>query len=192
MPYSPFRGTLVLDDPLHNNSKGYNWQEGKDSAGSCGFIGGAYHVITPVGEYYYPCIAHDADFGNFAYEMQVKILKGDCGALLFRMDATLANFYYFRICQDGSSALFLYQTNTNGSTLIPSHSNSGMNTGLNQSNLLAVVAQGNTLDLYINQQKVDSISDSAFSHGKIGVVADGFPNKHPTEVAYSNLKVWTF
>ena len=27
-------------------------------------------------------------------------------------------------------------------------------------------------------------------HGQIAVVADGFPGNHPTEVVYSNAKVW--
>ncbi len=76
------------------------------------------------------------------------------------------------------------------SSLIPSHSNSAINAGLNQSNLVAVVAQGSTLNLYINQQKIDSISDTTYSHGEIAVVADGFPSNHPTEVMYSNARVW--
>jgi len=117
------------------------------------------------------------------------ITQGDCGALLFRLDSSGTNLYMFRVCQDGTSALFLYKNN-NGSTLIPSHSNIAIHAGLNQSNLVAVVAQGNSLNLYMNQQKVDSISDSTYSRGHIAIVADGYPNKHPTEVVYRNARVW--
>src|ERR1700694_867670 len=172
IPYSPYKGTPVLNDPLSNNSQGYNWLVTNDTNGSCAFTGGAYHVKTQKGGYFYPCIANAADFDNFAYEVQMKILKGDCGAILFRVDNANTSFYYFRVCQDGSYALYL-STNNSVSTLIAPQSNSAIIAGLNQSNLVAVVAQGSTLDLFVNQQKVDSISDSAYSHGKMGVVADG-------------------
>ena len=187
IPYPPYRGTLILNDALRDNSNGYNWQETNDSSGSCEFTGGAYHARTHAG-YFYPCTANNTDFDSFAYEVQMKIIKGDCGALLFRIDTSITKFYYFRVCQDGSYALFIYDHT--GSTLIPSHSNSAINAGLNKSNLVAVVARGSTLDLYINQQQIDSIVDSTYSHGEIGMVADGFPGNHPTEVVYSNAKVW--
>ncbi len=189
IPYSPYKGTPVLNDPLRDNSQGYNWLVTNDTNGSCAFTGGAYHVSTKAGGYFYPCTANAADFDNFAYEVQMKIIKGDCGAILFRVDSANTSSYYFRVCQDGSYALYLY-TNNKGSTLIAPQSNSAINARINQSNLVAVVAQGSTLDLYVNQQKVDSTSDSTYGHGKIGVVADGFPSNHPTEVVYSNARVW--
>ena len=188
IPYSPYKGTLVLNDPLSNNSQGYSWLVTSDNSGSCAFTGGAYHVRTQKGGYFYPCIANAADFDNFAYEVRMKLIKGDCGAIIFRVDSANTSFYYFRVCQDGSYALYL-STNNTVSTLITSQSNSAIIAGFNQSNLVAVVAQGSTLDLYVNQQKVDSISDSTYSHGKIGVVADGVGN-HPTEVVYSNARAW--
>src|SRR5262249_24218232 len=33
-PYPPYQGTLVLNDPLHDNSHSYNWDE---STSSCQF-----------------------------------------------------------------------------------------------------------------------------------------------------------
>jgi hypothetical protein len=190
IPYSPFRGTLVLNDPLRDNSKGYNWQEISDSNGSCAFTGGAYHAKTLAGGYYNPCPAQNTDFANFAFEVQMKIMKGDCGAILFRVNRSVTNFYYFRVCQDGTYALYVY-SNNNGSTLIDAHSHSAINAGLNRSNLLAVAVRGSTLDLYVNQQQVDSISDTTYSRDQIAVVADGTPGNHPTEVIYSNARVWT-
>ncbi len=189
IPYSPYKGTLVLNDSLSNNGQGYGWAAVSDSNGSCAFTGGAYHTRTLKGGYFYPCVADATDFANFAYEIDMKIIKGDCGAILFRVDSANTSFYYFRVCQDGTYALYDY-TNNSGSTLIDSQSSSVINAGLNQSNLLAVVAQGSTLDLYVNQQKIDSISDSSYTHGKIGVVADGYPHNRPTEVVYSNARVW--
>ena len=69
-------------------------------------------------------------------------------------------------------------------------SSAAITTGLNQSNVIAVVAQGSTLSIYFNHQKIAGASDSAFNHGQIGLVADS--NSHPSEVAFNNVKVWTY
>ena len=63
-----------------------------------------------------------------------------------------------------------------------------INTGLNQSNLIAAVASGSTIDLYVNLHHIDSVSDSTYTSGQIGVVA--FSTGDPTEVAFNNAKVW--
>ena len=65
-----------------------------------------------------------------------------------------------------------------------------IHTGLNQANTLAVVAQGNTFDLYVNDEKVDSVSDSTYSQGEIGVLAANQAG-NGTEVVFSNAMVWT-
>jgi len=57
-------------------------------------------------------------------------------------------------------------------------------------NLIAVVAKGNSITLYVNGQNIGSVSDSTYSQGEIGVAADDVSN--PTEVVFSNAKVWTF
>lgn len=58
--------------------------------------------------------------------------------------------------------------------------------GLGQSNTIAVVANGSTIDLYVNSQKVDSVNDSTFSQGYVGVAAST-----STEAVFSNAVVWT-
>ena len=51
-----------------------------------------------------------------------------------------------------------------------------------------VIAQGATLDLYVNRQFVSTVTDTTFSHGTIGVgVLD---DSHSTEVAFRNAQVW--
>jgi len=70
-------------------------------------------------------------------------------------------------------------------------STSQIHTGLGQSNIIAVVANGDELDLYVNQQKVASAKDNSFYHGRITVYAFGSrPNS--CDVVYHNAKVWTF
>jgi serine/threonine protein kinase len=48
---------------------------------------------------------------------------------------------------------------------------------------------GNTIYLYVNQQFLTRINDNAYSQGPIGIAAESYGN--PTEIAFSNAKVWT-
>jgi hypothetical protein len=185
-PYSSGIGTLALNDPLSGNSNGYFWGELSNSAGGCGFSEGAYHVSGSIF-----CTASATNFSNFAYQVQMTITYGDAGGIVFRVDETRGTYYLFRIGSDGSYGLDIYDNNNNVSTL-RSGPSSTINTGLDQSILVAVVANGSNIDLYMNDKKIDNVSDGTYSQGEIGVAAVSFGNPTPTVAVFSNAKVWTF
>jgi hypothetical protein len=119
------------------------------------------------------------------------VIKGDYGGIVFRDDESQSKRYYFRIGQDGSYALYCYSNNTAVcASSLSSGSNPAIKSGLGQVNLIAVVANGNTITLYVNGQKIDSIHDNTSIQGQIGVVADAINN--PSEAVFSDAKVWTF
>jgi len=64
-----------------------------------------------------------------------------------------------------------------------------INQGAGKLNLIAVVANGSSFNLYINSQKVGNASDSAYSQGSIGLVAGAYNNA--TTVTYQNARIWT-
>jgi eukaryotic-like serine/threonine-protein kinase len=184
-PYAT-SGSIALNDPLRDNSNGYFWGS-NDSHGTCQFAGGAYQVGISQGYSHY-CTASTTNFSNFTYEVTLTILQGDCGGIIFRGNDTNGTGYLFWVCQDGTYAFYL-DTSSTQSTLSTSSSSSVINTGLGQSNVIAVVANGSTLDLYVNQQKIDSVSDSTYNHGQIGVDATSLGTA--TEVVFRNARVWT-
>ncbi len=190
-PYPPY-GTLALDDPLSDNSQGHSWFEGDPyGLGTCAFTGGAYHVNAIVHDNTNDCLA-SPNFSDFAYQVQMTIVKGDGGGIGFRIDNTKGSSYTFFIGQNGDYALWSFNncgSNNCKFSELRSGSSPVINTGLGQSNLLAVVASGSTIDLYVNNQKIDSVSDSSYSQGQIGVSATYLNG--PTEVVFSNAKVWT-
>ena len=94
-------GTPALNDPLGANILGYGWQEYSNTIGGCQFSGGAYHATILNVKYYETCFAQRTNFGNLAFQVQMKIIKGDCGGVLFRGDTTNTKFYYLQVCQDG-------------------------------------------------------------------------------------------
>ncbi len=185
-------GTLALYDPLHDANSSPNWSTGSDNqGGSCAFTGGAYHVSESNLGTAYECFNSSSDFSNFAYEVQMQIMKGDAGGLLFRANTTNNTNYIFYVGQDGSYELLVCPSKT-CHDLVKSSISSVIRQGLGQTNTVAVLVQGNTITLYVNNQKITSVTDSTLSHGEIGVVASPFTTGgHATDVAYSNAKVWT-
>ncbi len=185
-PYPPTNGKLAFDDPL---SQPYQWDVyANASLGlTCQFSNGAYHVSESKIGYVYTC-PDQTQFGNFAFEVQMTILHGDCGGIIFRI--TVTKYYLFVVCANGYYELEAGLDNTHFKTLV-TKSSPAITTGYNQLNTIAVVANRSTLDLYVNHTKIDSVSDSTDSGtGFIGLAADAA--SYLTEVAYSNAKVWTF
>src|SRR6266566_4859953 len=183
-PYTPHKGVLALYDPLHTES-GYNWDEVTDGNGSCTFTGGAYHVATSHSGHFQPC-TEAANFSNFVYQVMMTITTGEAGGIIFRVDSTHSKFYYFRIGQDGSFEFGL--STGSGIQVLQSGTSLAIKTGLNHSNLIAVVASGSNIDLYVNHQHIAYFNDSIYSQGQLGVCAQD--TSHATEVIYSDALVW--
>jgi 3-keto-disaccharide hydrolase/AAA domain-containing protein len=191
----PFSTNLAFIDPLNSNSSN-NWDEyfPNSNGSSCQFKQGAYHASETSQQYFTTCFNTGPEFDNFTYEVKMKIIKGDYGGMIFRGDSTTNDFYYLKVGQDGSYRLFLYQNGSGKSaqTLKDGPSIPGFHTGLKQSNLIAVVARGDKFDLYANGQLFASTIDgmNTYSRGEIGLTAED--NAHPTEVEYSDVKIWKF
>ncbi len=189
--YTPGQGKLALIDPLNDNSKGYAWDVSNQTDGTCAFSGGSYHSNTPKINFFFLCTAQATDISNFAVEVQMKVIQGDCGGLVFRADSNTGKMYFLEVCQDGTYGLYRYLDFTGNNVKdLAGGTSAAITTGLNQTNTIAVVAQGSTMSVYVNKQKIATANDSTFTHGQISLVADAYT--HPTEVAYNNVKVWTY
>jgi len=191
-PYPPGNGTLTLYDPLSDNSRGYDWENYLNDVSECTFTGGTFHVIEKKASFFANCFATKTNFSNFVYEVQMTIMTGNCGGIMFRADQANNKFYYFRVCQDGSFALYLYVDNKLvDAQLLTKGSDPAIHTGLNQQNTIAVVANAIGMDLYVNRKLIlnGSVKESTYSHGQIAVAADAEPMA--TEVVFNNARVWT-
>ena len=179
-------GTPAVDDSLQNGNSSYNWDTSYISGyGGCTFTQEAYHVIVQKGSFT-PCFAQATDFTNFSYEVHMVITEGNQGGIAFRASKGSGAFYYFHINTTGSFALDIYNNNLFVKTIDTGFS-PAIATGLNKTNVIAVVAVNNTLTLYVNMQKVASVTDTTFTSGQIGVVAEDTGT--PADVAFSDVKV---
>jgi serine/threonine protein kinase len=200
--YLPGCGTLALYDPLRDDSKGYDWHP-PDYSG-CDFLGGALHVSVngdnthPV--HFHVCIGRTPRFSDFAYEVKMTFINGDCGGVVFRSGDPQYDprLYYFYICQDGQYGLVRYTENVLDSTINPMLTegrSSYIVAGSGQVNVIAVVALGPKFELYVNKQYINEVQDpnpGYYRDGTIGVVAKALDLYRPTEVAFSDARVWTF
>jgi hypothetical protein len=179
------RGSPVLDDSLSQNATN-NWDESHTATYSCSFGEGSYHASLQSAGQLVACDNYATNYTNFAFQVQMIILKGDSGGILFRFNTDKFTGYSFSIASGGTYALFLMEGNT--SKELSSGSSSAIKTGFYQSNLIAVVANGSHLYLYVNKQFVTGVNESTFHAGQIGVGA--IENSVPTEVAFQHAKVW--
>ncbi|MBV9692001.1 MAG: hypothetical protein JO202_20090, partial [Ktedonobacteraceae bacterium] len=194
------KGRPVLDDTLQAQNAD-NWSTGSKPNGSCAFVNQAYQVTTTFPDYYQLCVAQTSSFGKFAFQVDMSILSGDAGGLIFRSNSS--HFYAFTFCSEQSTcgglgvggyyALYAIDVSAApGLRLVGQNVKSAaLNPRLGVSNTLAVVALGNDIYLYANGQYVDYAPNIGLSVGQIGVTAyDPKGSSALTQVAFSNAKVW--
>ena len=181
-PYPLHSGTLVMNDPLSDNSLSYSWAEGNFGHGACTFTGGSYQVAASSQLSY--CLSVASKFSDFVFEVQMSIFQGDEGGIVFRADGNLGNYYLFHTDMGGAYALDVY------SNQAPVHRlNAGIvQIDLHQQAVIGISAIGSTITLYINRKQVASVNDNSYSQGEVGVAA--LSGGNPTVVTFSNARVW--
>lgn len=182
-PYS-FGGRIRLIDPLRDNSRGAGWDEGSTDVGTRSFNNGSYYVASPRPGYFNDGFERNIIFQNFVAEVQMTIVQGDCGGILFRANPDVSEFYNWTVCQNGMWDLYAYFSRSNGEAPIEYGTFSPLNI-----NTLAVAASGSQIALYINGLQVREFTNTSFGAGNIGLIANNL--KDSTLVAYNNLRVWT-
>src|SRR6266567_6555671 len=186
-PYPPHRGTLVLSDALRPDSSHNGWDRG----GTCVFKDDGYHASVSSTNFFNSCLNSKTNFSNFTYQVTMKIIKGNAGGIVFRADTVNSKYYLLRVGEEGLYVFSQYVDNVGAHAKILSRSFClACHLGLNQTNVIAVAAEGHSITLFVNNQQIASIKDSSYDRGQIGVLA--YPYSDLTEVVYTNAKVWTF
>jgi hypothetical protein len=184
-------GNPALNDSLHSQN-GNKWDVvNTRGEGSCSFKDNAYHATAQQPDYLFACFATTPSFSNFAYQVQMTILQGDYGGIIFRATGVNSKYYYLRVGKDGAYDLSVsHETNSTHDQILKSGIASSMiTTGLHQPNLVAVLANGSNLYLYLNQKFLVQIHDNTYQLGQIGVFGGDFASTS-ADVAFANVKVW--
>jgi outer membrane biosynthesis protein TonB len=151
--------------------------------GSCGFANGTYQAWMPQLSHLAACLEHGIYVTNFGFQVQMTIRSGageDGGGIVFRGTNADA-IYRLRIGLDGSYDL----TGTNARGTSPA-----IIQGINNTNLVTVIAQGNLIFIYVNGQCIIQTSATFSNQGDVGFMAVGW--SQPTTVTFTNAQLWQF
>jgi hypothetical protein len=182
------RNTPTFIDSMSDQTD-RQWDELTSSAnGTCGFQDGSYHAKMPTVGYFQPCFAQNTNFGDFAFQVNMTLIQGNLGGIIFRADNVNDKYYLFRISPKGMYDLFLYVGNDASQAKVLLQGNTSLMNAAGQANTITLIARGNNFYFYINQKYLDSAHDATYNSGQIGVISDS--SEQITEAAFSNVKVW--
>lgn len=179
--------TPTLNDPLTGQDAN-DWQN-LSTLSSCTFTAGVLHLTGSAGS----CIGESTNFGDFAYQVKMTIIKGDLGGVAFRVDAINRKLYFFTINPDGLYIVAFIgggSTSSGNQKILAAANSSAITTGLNQQNTLTVIARGSSIYIYINKQYVTTLTDSSSTIGAIGMLG-GSSAGGTSDVVFSDAQVWT-
>jgi len=184
-------GTPVVDDPLSDNRN--NWKLfTNDSGEECAFAGGAYHLIVskPVskpGKAVWCESAVISNFDKFTLQVEMTVFQGNDGSIVFGENTNGA--YSIDIHPNGIYALYRIHWNQPPISLRYG-SSSAIKQGLNQANVITINVNDNNFYFYANKQFLTSDYLTDYGSGAIHFSAVG-NDQAATDIAYSNLKIWT-
>jgi hypothetical protein len=137
--------------------------------------------------YFRICGLKSTDVSDFVFEVHMHIVSGKCGGMIFRQQSS-GQYYLYRVCQDGNYGLTRYVDGTGTTSISMRYTTSKAIHQGSQDNVIAVVAQGTRIHLYVNNTDIDDFDDNNYLHGQLGLIAD-YGNT-PAEVVYTNARVW--
>jgi|GEM_PF-2713977 len=153
---------------------------------ACEIKSDGLHVSIQDTDKYTDCTSNRGKFADFAFQIDMKILSGAGGGIVFRDDGA-GDLYYLHVYPSG--AFHFYLSKNHQLTTELDNGNIGVfNSGPGQTNTLTVIAQGSQINIYVNQKILSQIRDSTYENGYLGVLAEDYDT--PAEVVYTNAKIW--
>lgn len=130
--------------------------------------------------------------GDMLLEADVTLADGPENSefgLIFRYQDNV-NFYFFALSPLDPGSFSLWKNVAGDWTKLVDWSNStALNTGKDAINRLAVLAEGPTITLLINETAVAQVDDETFTGGQVGLAAGTF-DEPGAEVIFDNVDLW--
>ncbi|MGH2506358.1 MAG: serine/threonine protein kinase [Ktedonobacteraceae bacterium] len=180
-------GTLALQDSL-NAPNNWSASNGGSFGEGCVFQNNTFHVSENKSGHFFLC-TNNTQFSDFALEVHLEIINGNCSGVTIRNNQGSSHFYFFSVCADGSYAVLKYIDSTPSDAVsLASGNSSAIHAGLSVDNILGIVAKGSSMIFYVNKQQIRTFTDGSYSGGYIGLCAKNMTSA--TEAAFSNMRIW--
>jgi eukaryotic-like serine/threonine-protein kinase len=177
----------LLNDATNANTVAETW----DHDNKCVFNSDGYHVKEDTN--WHVCKESAYNYQNTAVTVNVRILNGQTGGLIFRYSTNVfgESGYLFEIDNAGNYRISLF-THHISETITPLQDwtlSSALSPGSASSNTLQVIARGVTLLFYVNGIFLVQETDAAYSSGDIAFYAT---KNGPAlaDVVYSGINVY--
>jgi serine/threonine protein kinase len=186
-------GKPAYQDALNNATNANTANAGWDQNGQCVFASDGYHVKESSN--LHGCKESANSYRNATITVDVRILSGQSGGLFFRINTDIFNEYYgylFEIDSAGRYRISVSGNYSRGSTVLQGWTTaSALKQGNAATNTLLVIAQDSNLMFYANGVFLVQLKNTTYTSGVVAFLArsDG-TSATPTEVVYSNLKVY--
>ena len=143
------------------------------------------------------CLARSTSFSDSMYQVQMTIVQGDGGGMLFRVHTNNTgeedDLRYFYVSRSGGYALY---PNDSLSRLASGQGTQNIHTGFSgpATNTLTVITVGPIIELYVNYHCVEVVDDPSFSSsahsGLVGLAAGSVETTDYADVVFRDAKVW--
>jgi hypothetical protein len=199
-PYNIARATLILDDPLIDNSKGVGWDQINVSDITCKLDSTGY-TDDVKSNWAATCAAKAPSFQalrNYIFEVGCSLRagtneslpNGSAYGISFRDTFSPLSLYIFQVAPNGAYSIVLQQPPAQSRVLTSGTITTPFNHGTVSFNTLAVAAIGAHITFYVNYVQVATIQDSTLQTGTVGVYAYSGKDAPETQVIYSSARVW--
>src|SRR5579885_2424590 len=184
---NPYGGTLVLDDNFTNNGNPNGWTCGTNATMT--YQNDGLHIVNNSTTDAVICIPQNANLvvSNFAAQLQMTVASGTTGGLAFYINnSTTPPTYYSLVVSADNTTYTLVIMNGTPTTLVSGRANSQiMNFAIVSGGATSGGCNGN-LKVFINQQCLNSTSNTTFTGGMIGLYIPP-----ASEVVFHHIKFWT-
>lgn len=196
--YTSGQGKLIINDDMLGIHQQYKWDNRPDQV--CSFGPDGYDLVGSKSAYA-SCHAKFKTVGEFTLEANVRIKEGSgCAGLSFGEQPdgqnTQGKAYAFLICnqfdpEDHSKYIYAlvrydgFNTSKTGKPTILTNGFTGQLKPVDY-NTIAVVTYNNITSLYVNKVQIETIIDTRYPTGWLGVGVSG-----ALTVVFKNIRAWT-
>lgn len=185
---------ILFQDDFSSSSSG--WDTIRDTEGITDYENGSYRIMVnkPSFSFWSNPGLGDKLPGDVRVEVEVTKTAGpdvnDFGVICrYKTENDLANFYQFVVTSDGYVGIV--KVSASDQTVLTSGGKLIESTAVNKSaamNRIRAECVGSALTLYVNGQQVDSVTDTSFTTGDVGLIA-GTYEESGTDMLFDNFIV---
>ncbi len=141
-----------------------------DESHTSGCENGEYVMVNKKGGYVWR-MPYPGTYGDAVVSVEGRVPNGDTGVeygLAIRVSSE-PQYYIFTVRPDGTYSFFHYSATTKWTALVDAAPSGAIKTGSDK-NRLQVIMQGNQFALYVNDEFLDTVTDSKLTSGTVALV----------------------